>query len=97
MEADLKEEISEHETKMPDDDLEKREVIKFGITLFSIITIITIAATIIGLNVDRDYDEILYGDDCGGCDDDYYNESSIIDYKGLWGALNERQENLYFV
>ena len=56
------------------DKLEKREMLKFAITLFSIIAIIT--ATIIGLNIDRNYNNIPYlnDDDCGGCDEYYYND-----------------------
>lgn len=72
------------------DKLEKEEILKFAVTMFSIITIITITLSVIGLNIDRDHDEIPGGGDCGGCDDDYYNESLVMGYKQILEVLYER-------
>jgi len=84
------------EKEQLEDELEEKEMLKFTIMFFSIIIIFTVTATIMVLNMNIDskfgvsFDD---RDDCNKCDedDDYYNETIIIDYKQLLEVcVNER-------
>ncbi len=60
---------------------EDEDVLKFAITLFTIIFSFTAMISIVILNSNIDRDEgygFEEGSDCYYCDDDYYNETFVI-------------------